>query len=583
VAFLAASQMAAAAAGSATEANFELGLVGQYVDSDQNLGEQTTTYSTLSAGVRLRVNGFVIDPRFLSYSGSVAGLVADVNDSRDISYKRKTTSYSGALDLFSSRMLSIGGIITHGSSETVGTAPSSAVGGIYDHRSAYARLRSRRVGFLQLSRLESAFSATGSMSVRDRDRTVDRLEYRAPVAAKGRTLSFNLWRERSALGQLSAYQADRGLLRFGINPTSRSQWRSRLSFNQQQLGFLDDGVGPPSRSVLFNNNYTRTYQNGSRVGASADLQQTESIDTATRSAVVGGLFSRPLGTNLDFNTSGSVLFTMDDARNSLDQYSVSVGVGWSGKAGQWFLGVAPALSFSTSFVRIESDSNDTEPLKRLGAIVSASAQRELWKGNFSASAFYSDNQASLTPAASDVPGGVTNFLGGIETARQNLRLAYDRDLSDELSANLRFDATHRTRVDIGRRAEDSSASLVFSMNWRAFGLGLGYSQGDSDTSILSEDSPLTDFSFETSSMSASLTWTPLHWLNASATVSNLRRSVQGIFGSYTNSHAVVSAHYARLTFFARASWNQVDGTDIIPRTDRRVAVGVERSFNFGLW
>ncbi len=127
VGFIAACQMAAAAAGTATEAHFELGLVGQYSDSQQSFGEQRTTYSTLSAGVRLRVNGFVIDPRFLSYSGSVAGLVADVDDSRDNSYKRNTRSYSGSLDLFSSRMLSVGGAIAHSSSDTSGAAPPSAL------------------------------------------------------------------------------------------------------------------------------------------------------------------------------------------------------------------------------------------------------------------------------------------------------------------------------------------------------------------------------------------------------------------------------------------------------------------------
>lgn len=579
---LAAGQMAAAA-GSATEANFELGLVGQYSDSQQTLGEGTTTFSTLSAGVRLRVNGFVIDPRFLRYTASLAGMVADVNDSGDTSYKRNTRSYSGTLDLFSSRMLSIGGAIAHGASETVGTAPSSAVGGIHDQRSAYARLNTRRVGFLQLSRQESVFKSTGSVSLRDQDRTVDRLEYRAPGGAKGRTLGLDLWRERSALGQLSAYQADRGVLRFGFDPTSRSQWRSRLSFNQQQIGFLEGNVGPPSRSVLLTNIYSRTYQNGGRVGASADLQQTESIETATRSAVLGGLYSRPIGTNLDLNTSGSVLVTMDDNQNSLDQYQATVGVGWNGQAGRWYLGVAPALSFSRSFVRVEPESNEENPLNRLGAIVSASAQRELWKGNFSATASYSDNQTSLKPAASDVPGGVTNFLGGIETARQTLRLVYDRALSDDLSAKLRADATHRTRVDVGRRAEDYSASLFLSGAWKKFNLNVAYSQGNSDTKIFSEDSPFTDFQFGTSNLSAGITWTPLHWLNASATVAEVRQTVQGVFSSHVNSHVVVSANYARLTFFARTSWVQVDGTNITPRTDRRLAVGVERTFGFGIW
>jgi hypothetical protein len=575
--------MTAAATGSATGANFDLGLVGQYSDSEQTLGERTTTFSSLTAGLRLGINGFVIDPRFLSYSASVAGSLANVNDSRDTDYKRNTNSYSFSLDLFSSRMFSVGGIIAHGSSETVGTAPSSAVGGVYDQRSVYARLRNRRVGFLQLSRLTRAFNATGSESVRDQDRTVDRLEYRAPVGKKGRTLGVNLWRERSALGQLSFYQADRGLVRFGIEPTSRSHIRSRLSFNQQQIGFLEGEPGPPSTWVVLTNGYSRTYQNGSRVGASVDFQQSESFDTVTRSAVFGGLFSRPLGDDLDFNTSGSALVTMDDFGNSLDQYSAAVGVGWSGKAGPWFLGVAPALSFSRSFVRIESESNDREPLNRLGAIIFASAQRELWEGNFSANVSYSDNQASLTPPASDVPGGVTNFLGGIETARQSLRLVYDRELSGDLAANLRLDAGHRTRVDIGRRAEDYSASLLFSTSWRAFNFSMTYSQSASDTEISAEESPVTDFRFETSSLGAVLSWAPLHWLNASASVAEVRQSVQGVSSSYLNSHVMVSANYARLTFFARVSRVLTEGTNITTRTDQRLVVGVERTFNFGLW
>jgi hypothetical protein len=561
-----------AVAGSMTD--FTLGLRAEYIGEQQEIEGAISEQSTLRAAIFLAFDGYLSDPRALSFSGFVEQAATDSEwtesgttvQSRTDDYTYDQTFYSLGFRALSALPVSLGAGARRVRDDLTGPARGGLVAGLETSWYGDLYLTPFRSGGATLSYLSNEFEADDPETLRDRTQTTARLT----ADGRGRLIDGRLDVRHEELGLFSGLQQqelDVGYLDLAFNRGGKDQFQTIFSGNRVRVA--RSGSEPTDWTTVWkaHSAYTHSWDAAGFLRGYADYQQNTG-PAGDLLAWVGGLtLVRSLSRTVAIDAETSYLRAEDELGGVLDQPVASAGVTWTLDSPGWSLVLHPRVSY----IRVSDELDNTS--SSTGEQLFASIRRHFRGGFVGVEGEYAGNQLSI---ASSPPGGVgggATFLAGLEKEREWVRLIVSAQPSARTGIYASGEGRRVVRLDLGNEVTADTGQARLSLRWRTFTLGGGLSVVD----LVGGDLPSM-----TTTSDAGIMWSPWHWLSFDGRAYRERREAEGSTGELEWAEIGVRFLYARLSFFARVRDETSYGDGAQLRDYRRYWVGVQRTFGFGL-
>jgi len=559
-------------AGSKTD--FTLGLRAEYIGEKQEIEDVTSEQTTLRASIFLAFDGFISNPKALSFSGFVERAATDYEQTETSSGTQSVvddsrydqTFYSLGLRALSALPVSVGGGARRVRDDVTGLARGGLVAGLETSWFGDLYLMPSGIGGATLSYLSDDFEADDPETLRDRTHTVARLA----ADAGGRLVDFRLDVRHEELELFSGLQQqdlEVGYLDLAFNRGGKDQFQTILSGNRVRIA--RSGSDPSDWTTVWKalTAYTHSWDNEGFLRGFVDYQQNTG-PAGDLSAWVGGFsLVRSVSRPVAIIAEASYLQAEDEFGGTLDQPVASVGITWTHEGPKWAVIMHPQVSHIRVSDDLDSSSSST------GGRLFASIRRQFRRGYAGVEGEYAGNQLSI---ASSPPGGVAGgatFLAGLEKEREWVRLILSTQPTARTGIYASGEGRRVVRVDLEREVTADTGQARLSLRWRTFTISGGWSIVD----IVGGDLPSTTITSD-----AGLMWSPKYWLSFDGRAYREQREAEGSTGDLEWAELGVRFLYARLSFFARAREETSFGDGAQLRNYRRYWVGVQRTFGFGL-
>ena len=559
-------------AGSKTD--FTLGLRAEYIGEKQEIEDVTSEQTTLRASIFLAFDGYISNPKALSFSGFVERAATDYEQTETSSGTQSVvddsrydqTFYSLGLRALSALPVSVGGGARRVRDDVTGLARGGLVAGLETSWFGDLYLMPSGIGGATLSYLSDDFEADDPETLRDRTHTVARLA----ADAGGRLVDFRLDVRHEELELFSGLQQqdlEVGYLDLAFNRGGKDQFQTILSGNRVRIA--RSGSDPSDWTTVWKalTAYTHSWDNEGFLRGFVDYQQNTG-PAGDLSAWVGGFsLVRSVSRPVAIIAEASYLQAEDEFGGTLDQPVASVGITWTHEGPKWAVIMHPQVSHIRVSDDLDSSSSST------GGRLFASIRRQFRRGYAGVEGEYAGNQLSI---ASSPPGGVAGgatFLSGLEKEREWIRLILSTQPTARTGIYASGEGRRVVRVDLEREVTADTGQARLSLRWRTFTLSGGWSIVD----IVGGDLPSTTITSD-----AGLMWSPKYWLSFDGRAYREQREAEGSTGDLEWAELGVRFLYARLSFFARAREETSFGDGAQLRNYRRYWVGVQRTFGFGL-
>ena len=560
------------AAGSSTE--FTLGLRAEYIGEEQVIGDVTSEQTTLRAAIYLAFDGYLSDPRALSYNGFVEQAATDFTqketgastETSSDDYRYDQTFYSLGLRALSALPVSLGVGARRVRDDASGPQRGGLVAGLETSWYGNLYLTPFRSGGATLSYLSDDFEADDPETLRDRSQTTARLT----ADGGGRMVSGRLDVRHEELDLFSGLQLqdlDVGYLDLAVNRGGKNQFQSIVSGNRVRIARSGSEFTDWTTVWKALNAYTHSWASAGFLRAYVDYQQNTG-PAGDLSAWVGGLtFMKSVSRTVAIDADASYLQAEDEFGETLDQPVASVGVTWTHDGPRWSVVMHPRVSYIRVTDNLENTSSST------GSRLFASIRRQFRRGFVGVEGEYAGNQLSI--ASSPPGGGVggSTFLSGLEKEREWVRMILSAQPAARTGIYASAEGRRVVRLDLGSEVTADTGQARLSLRWRTFTLSGGWAVVD----IVGGDLPST-----TTTSDAGLMWSPARWLAFDGRAYREQRDAEGRTGDLEWAEVGVRFIYARLSFFARVREETSFGDGAQLRDYRRYWLGVQRTFGFGL-
>lgn len=560
------------AAGSAAE--FTLGLRAEYIGEEQVIGDITSEQTTLRAAIFLAFDGYLSNPRALSYSGFVERAATDFKqkesgastESSTDDFRYDQTFYSLGLRALSALPVSLGAGARRVRDDATGPQRGGLVAGLETSWYGNLYLTPFRSGGATLSYLSDDFEADDPETLRDRNQTVARLT----ANGGGRHVFGRLdvrHEELDLFSGLQQQELDVGYLDLAVNRGGKDQFQAILSGNRVRIARSGSEFTDWTSVWKALSAYTHSWASAGFLRAYVDYQQNTG-PAGDLSAWVGGLtFSRSVSRTVAIDADVSYLQAEDEFGETLDQPVGSVGFTWTHDGPRWSVVARPRVSYIRVSDNLDNTSSST------GSRLFASIRRQFRRGYVGVEGEYAGNQLSI---ASSPPGGGVGgatFLAGLEKEREWVRLILSAQPAARTGIYASAEGRRVVRLDLGSEVTADTGQARLSLRWRTFTLSGGWAVVD----IVGGDLPST-----TTTSDAGLMWSPTRWLAFDGRGYREQRDAEGRTGDLEWAEVGVRFFYARLSFFARVREETSFGDGAQLRDYRRYWFGVQRTFGFGI-
>ena len=554
-------------------ADFELGLSAEYIGEEQVIEGITSEQTTLRAAIILAFDGYLSDPRVVSFNGFVEQAATDFETTssdpslqgRNGDYRYDQTLYSLGIRALSALPVSFGLGARRVRNDTSGPARGGLVAGLETSWYGDLYLTPFRVGGATLSYYSDEFLADDPETLRDRTQTVGRFA----ADAGGRLISARLDIRHEELDLFSGLQyqeLDVGYFDLAINRSGKNQFQSLLSGNRVRIA--RSGAEPSDWTNVWkaHNAYTHSWARSGYFRAFADYQENSGPAGELSAWVAGAILVRSLSKTVATDVEASYLRTEDAVGGRLDQPVATVGINWTHDGPAWSVILHPRVSYIQVSDNLGNESSSTGE-RLFGAI-----RRRFQRGYAGLEGEYASNQLSIAPVAPGSGAGGATYLAGLEKEREWVRLVLSAQPTAGTGIYGNAEARRVVRLDLGNEVTADTGQARLSLRWRSFTLSGGWSVVD----IVGGDLPST-----TNTSDAGLMWSPWRWLAFDGRAYRESREAEGSTGELEWAELGVRFQYARLAFFARVRDETSFGDGAQLRDYRRYWIGVERTFGFG--
>ncbi len=564
--------VAPVAAGSSTD--FTLGLRVEYIGEEQVIEGITSEQTTLRAAIFLAFDGYLSDPRALSFNGFVEQAATDFettssdpgSQGRDGDYRYDQTLYSLGIRALSALPVSMGLGARRVRDDTSGPARGGLVAGLETSWYGDLYLTPFRAAGATLSYHSDDFQADDPETLRDRTQTVGRLA--ADIGGglvKGRLDIRH--EELDLFSGLQSQELDVGYFDLALNRGGKDQFQTVLSGNRVRIA--RSGAEPTDWTTVWkaHNAYTHSWGSAGFFRAFADYQENSGPAGDLSAWVAGATLVRSLSRTVATDVEASYLQAEEGLGGRLDQPVASVGITWTHDGPAWSVILHPRVSYIQVSDDLGNESSST------GERLFASVRRRFQHGYAGVEGEYASNQLSIAPVAPGSGAGGVTFLAGLEKEREWIRLVLSTQPTGGIGIYANAEARRVVRLDLGQEVTADTGQARISLRWRSFTLSGGWSVVD----IVGGDLPSSTITSD-----AGLMWSPWRWLAFDGRAYRESREAEGSTGELEWAEVGVRFQYARLSFFARVRDETSYGDGAQLRDYRRYWFGVERTFGFGL-
>ena len=559
-------------AGSLTD--FTLGLRGEYIGEEQVVGGITSEQKTLRAAIYLAFDGYLSDPRALSFTGFVERAATEfettssdpVAQGQSDDYRYDQTFYSLGIRALSALPVSLGLGARRVRDDTSGPLRGGLVAGLETSWYGDLYLTPFRTGGATLSYFSDDFEADDPETLRDRTQTVGRFA----ADGGGQLIAGRLDIRHEELELFSGLQQQElqvGYLDLALNRGGKNQFQTVLSGNRVRIA--RSGAEPTDWTTVWkaHNAFTRSWASAGFFRAYADYQENTGPAGDLLAWVVGSTLVRSLSRTVATDIELSYLRAEEGLGQVLDQPVASFGITWTHDGPRWSTILHPRISF----IRVSNNLGDEE--SSTGGRLFASIRRRFQRGSAGIEGEYAGNQLSIAPLAPGGGAGGVTFLSGLEKEREWVRLFLSTQPTARTRIYANAEARRVVRLDLEDEVTSDTGQARLSFRWRSFTLSGGWST----INIVGGDLPST-----TTTSDAGLMWSPWRWLIFDGRAYREQREAEGSTGDLEWAEIGVRLQYARLSFFARARNETSFGDGAQLREYRRYWIGVERTFGFRL-
>ena len=563
----------AAPVAAGSSANFTLGLRAEYIGEEQVIDGITSEQTTLRAAIFLAFDGYLSDPRALSFNGFVEQAATDfettssdpASQGRSGDYRYDQTLYSLGIRALSALPVSLGLGARRVRDDTSGPARGALVAGLETSWYGDLFLTPFSAGGATLSYHSDDFEADDPETLRDRTQTVGRLT--ADIG--GRLVNGRLDIRHEELDLFSGLQyqeLDVGYFDLAINRSGKNQFQSVLSGNRVRIA--RSGAEPTDWTTVWkaHNAYTHSWASIGFLRAFADYQENSGPAGDLSAWVAGATLVRSLSRTVATDVEVSYLQAEDELGGTLDQPVASVGITWTHDGPAWSVIMHPRVSY----IRVSDDLGNES--SSTGGRLFGSIRRRFQRGYAGVEGEFASNQLSIAPLAPGAGAGGVTFLAGLEKEREWLRLVLSTQPTGRTGIYANAEARRVVRLDLGDEVTANTGQARLSLRWRSFTLSGGWSVVD----IVGGDLPSSTITSD-----VGLMWFPWRWLAFDGRAYREDREAEGSTGKLEWAEVGVRFQYARLSFFARVRDETSYGDGAQLRDYRRYWLGVERTFGFG--
>mgnify|MGYP001826716186 CR=1 FL=1 len=561
-----------AAAGSMTD--FTLGLRAEYIGEEQVIAGVTSEQTTLRAAIFLAFDGYLSDPRALSFSGFVERAVSDferrengiTTESETDDYRYDQTFYSLGLRALSALPVSLGAGARRVRDDVSGPARGGLVAGLETSWYGDLYLTPFRTGSATLSYHSNQFEADDPETLRDRAQTVGRFaaDLGGGLVSGGLDIRHE---ELELFSGLQQQELEVGYLDLALNRGRRNQFQTVLTGNRVRIA--RSGSEPTDWTTVWkaHNAYTHSWASAGFFRVFADYQENSGPAGDLLAWVAGATLVKSLSRAFATDAEISFLRTEDEFGGLLDQPVASVGVTWTHDGPGWSVIMHPRVSH----IRVSDDLGNES--SSTGGQFFGSIRRRFRRGYVGVEGEYAGNQLSIAPSAPGGGAGGVTFLAGLEKEREWVRLVFSAQPTGRTGIFTNAEVRRVVRLDLGNEVTTDTGRARIMLRWRSLVLSGGWSAVD----IVGGDLPSTTITSD-----AGLTWSPWIWLAFDGRAYREQREAEGSTGDLEWAEAGIRLQYARLSFFARVRDETSYGDGAQLRDFRRYWIGVERTFGFGI-
>ena len=559
------------AAGSAVD--FTLGLRAEYIGEEQVIEGITSEQTTLRAAIYLAFNGYLADPKALSFNGFVEQAATDfeitssdpASQGQDGDYRFDQTLYSLGIRALTALPVSLGLGAGRVRDDTSGPARGGMVAGLETSWYGDLYLTPFPIGGATLSYFSNDFEADDPETLRDRTQTVGRLT----GDIGGRLVNGRLDIRHEELDLFSGLQyqeLDVGYFDLAINRSGKNQFQSVLSGNRVRIA--RSGAEPTDWTTVWkaHNAFTHSWASAGFFRAFADYQENTGPAGDLSAWVGGATLVRSLSRTVATDVEASYLQAEDELGGTLDQPVVSGAITWTHDGPAWSVVLHPRISYIQVSDDLGNESSST------GGRFFGSIRRRFQRGYAGLEGEYASNQLSIAPVAPGEGAGGVTFLAGLEKEREWIRLVLSAQPTSRTGIYANAEARRVVRLDLGNEVTANTGRARLSLRWRSFTLNGGWNVVD----IVGGDLPSSTITSD-----VGLMWFPWRWLAFDGRAYREQREAEGSTGELEWAEVGVRFQYARLSFFARVRDETSFGDGAQVRDYRRYWLGVERTFGFG--
>jgi len=545
-------------------ATFDLGLAAEYLTDEQEIGQTTTERSNLQTIVALSVDGYIADPRFLTFRASIERALSRQETTAQEDTDVHETYYDGGVQFFSNRPVSLEFGAGRNRTDINGVPQGAVVDGVREYRQGALRARAGNWFKLGLRHRYQSFAADDPSTLRDEETAWSELRTSAAGGIANVSLQL-LWRENDLYDGLLLQEIGSGRFDLNLNWSNGMYWHTDVIGNLYRSAGESEEFSPWTENFLVRNFLRRNYSGRGFWELRADHQvvsfDVEKATTGVYSAQIVAPLARPLLFEAEVGYLDSELAD----GSGFTQPTAGVGLRWGRSYGGWWLAFNPRVSY----IRIDAD--DLEPESSLSTFLTGTVRRNFRRGSVAVEGEYFDNQLSIPDYGPGDANLGRSFLLGLERERRAGRFLADYRPAPKIGFSLEADYRYRVRLDRGEEVtEDLTRGRLTAYLGRLV-LSATANKGE----LIGGELPTV-----TEIRQLELTWNPWYWLVLDVLAQEERREVLQVAGTYSLAEAGIRINYARFSFYARYRENWVEETGVLNRRYRRIWAGVSRTFGF---